>query len=98
MLIVDTQIEVNTFEDAIKALEENIGGSVADAIIFLKDEAEDLQPNQVQTVLSAANTYLETGKPNDRITGSVLELLQDVISQVDPSALNLREVIRNVIV
>lgn len=87
---------MNTFEDAIKVLEDNIGGSIADAVIFLRDEAEELNPNQVQAVLVAANTFLETGKPNDRMIGSVLDLLQDVISQVDPSTLNLREVIRNV--
>ena len=89
-------MEVNSVEDAIKVMEDNIAGSVAEAMILLRDEAEDLTSQQVQSILVAANKFMETAKASDRLTGSVLDMLQDVIAKVDPTSLNLREVIRNV--
>ena len=40
-------LEVNTVEDAIKVMENNIGASVAEAMILLRDEADELSSQQV---------------------------------------------------
>lgn len=86
--------EVTSADQAIRIFEECAAHAVAEAIMFLRDAADELSVKQVQKLVPAVTSFLEKAKANERTTSSILDMLQDVFTKANLSRLNQRDLIK----
>jgi hypothetical protein len=90
------QFELNSFDDAVKVLNEGINSYVPDALLFLRDIQEELNMNQIQELLATFNNYIESTSPPNQVMSTILDILITIFSEEDLESINRRELIRNV--
>lgn len=90
------QFELNSFDDAVRVLNEGINSYVPDALLFLRDIQEELNMNQIQELLATFNNYIESTAPPNQVMSTILDILITIFSEEDLESINRRELIRNV--
>lgn len=90
--------EINSADQAIKIFADgSVHSSLAEAIMYIREAADELESDHIQKLLPTVSEYIDKFKPNERTLGSIIDMLQDVCSKTDITALKLRELIRLVI-
>jgi hypothetical protein len=87
-------LEITSPEQACLIFSEGVVSSLAEAIVFLRDAADELNHEQTQLLLTSVSSFLEYSKPNERTIGSIIDMMQEVLNNADVTSLSLRELVR----